>query len=422
MAQTEMDPTPTHVRVIHLADNSGKVQAIFGQDSVLDLTTLSRLTKRRLTPWSRLPIEGDTLLDANKTPTFIDKALLKEESVSFHSKSDLSLKAMSGQQLAEKLEGKLSYIENITYAGEALHYPAAGMNEDEKQMQTALGRFQSIRLKQRLEETLEIPPLSNSSTHIIQLSADPNASSEQLCQIVNLDPSLSAQVISWASSPYYGGSDPVESIEDAIIRVLGFDMVMNLSLGLSMGGVFELPKDGPKHYDDFWFSAVSHAALMESLVKSISSDHPKPRLGHAYLAGLLHNFGYLAISVILPPHFSILSRNLEANAHLPSNVVEMQVLHFTKEQLGAWLLKHWNIPADIYGAVRYCKDEGYQGEHKLLANLLYVANRLLDQLPISEHLLDQLGLNEETALQCRQQVLSASKDLRDMVNLIHGKT
>ncbi|WP_243730254.1 HDOD domain-containing protein [Marinomonas balearica] len=422
-----MDHAPTFVRIIHFSDSSGKVQALFSQNRFLDLTALSRLTKRRLLPRSVSPINGDVLLDANRTPTYIDKSLLNEERVALqHDKNTdadyLARNTMSGRQLGEKLASQLTYIENITHTPENMQYPVIDMGNDEDQMRVALGRFQSIRLKQRLEETLEIPPLSGSSSQIIQLCADPNANSEQLCKIVNLDPSLSAQVISWASSPYYGVTDPVESIEDAIIRVLGFDMVMNLALGLSMGGVFDLPKNGPKHYDDFWFNAVSHAVLMEALVKAISADHPKPRLGHAYLAGLLHNFGYLAISVILPPHFSILSRNLEANAHLPSDVVEMQVLHFTKEQLGAWLLKHWNIPSSIYGAVRYCKDKNYQGEHQLLANLLHVANNLLNEQHIDDELLTTLGLSEEIALQCRSRVLNSSQDLRDMVNLIRGET
>jgi len=41
---------------------------------------------------------------------------------------------------------------------------------------------------------------------------------------------LAAQVVAvWASSPYDGAPGAIESVEDRVTRVLGFDMVMNFS-------------------------------------------------------------------------------------------------------------------------------------------------------------------------------------------------
>lgn len=53
--------------------------------------------------------------------------------------------------------------------------------------------------------------------------------------MVETDPALAAQVVSWAASPYYASPGKIRSVEDAIVRVLGFDLVINLALGLALG-------------------------------------------------------------------------------------------------------------------------------------------------------------------------------------------
>ena len=44
--------------------------------------------------------------------------------------------------------------------------------------------------------------------------------SADLADVVETDPSLAAQVVSWAASPYYAAPGKIRSVEDAIGRVL----------------------------------------------------------------------------------------------------------------------------------------------------------------------------------------------------------
>lgn len=416
---TDDQSTSIKVRIVHLADHTGKLQVIFPLDNMLDMSAISRLTKRRFDPVANYNIEGDPLIKPSACPTIIDNSLLNGDEIALRASATQDYKSISLEEFKARFQGPLARYENASIPVSEIPKPASSQEKDADQMLSALGKFQAVRLKQRLEETLEIPPLPASSHRIIQLCANEHAGTDELCDVISLDPSLSAQVISWASSPYYGVKGDIESVEDAIIRVLGFDMVMNLALGLSMGSAFQLPKNGPRHYEDFWFSAVSHAVLMEELVRAMPSGK-RPRLGHAYLAGLLHNFGYLAIAVVLPPHFSVLSRYIEANAHLPSDVVEMQTLNFTKEQLGAWLLKHWGLPESIYTGIRYSKAPEYDGEHCQLAQLLGLCHKLFAGETPDAQQLQAVGLSETEALHCHHKVMSSSSELGKMVELISG--
>jgi HD-like signal output (HDOD) protein len=95
--------------------------------------------------------------------------------------------------------------------------------------------FTARRIQQRLEATVEIPPLADTAQKIIKLRVDPDATIDDITGVVETDPALAAQVVSWAASPYYGSAGKIRSVEDAIVRVLGFDLVINLALGLALG-------------------------------------------------------------------------------------------------------------------------------------------------------------------------------------------
>ncbi|QUX97905.1 histidine kinase [Marinomonas sp. CT5] len=414
---TDLQPSQ-RLRVVHLADHTGRLQVIFPERNMLDISAVSKITKRRFEPVSNFQSLGDPLIKPNSVATILEASMLKETTFSIRTKNDEMYRDITSTELAEMFSGPLNRFENISINTQLIQRPVDNHENDEEQILQALGRFQSIRLKQRLEETLEIPPLPATSHRIIRLSTNKSAGTDELCEVIALDPSLAAQVISWASSPYYGAPGTIDSVEDAIIRVLGFDMVMNLALGLSMGNAFQAPDNGPRHYEDFWLASVSNAVLMEALVKAMPAPN-RPKLGHAYLAGLLHNFGYLAISTIMPPHFSILSRYQEANAHLPSEVIEMQILHFTKEQLGSWLLRYWSLPDNIWTAIRYSKKPHYYGEHAVLAKLLYVSHQLRNNDGIEPSVLLELGLTLENAEACRDTIYQKSSELHKMVALIN---
>ncbi|WOD08874.1 HDOD domain-containing protein [Marinomonas sp. GJ51-6] len=134
---------------------------------------------------------------------------------------------------------------------------------------------------------------------------------------------------------------------------------------------------------------------------------------------MLHNFGFLAINAILPPHFSILSRYQEANAHLAAEFTEMHILHFTKEQLASWLLRYWSLPDNIWMAIRYSKKPHYYGEHAILAKLLYVTYQLRHEADIEPEVLNEIGLTLEEVENCEKEVFKKSAELHKMASLIN---
>ena len=99
-------------------------------------------------------------------------------------------------------------------------------------------------LRTAIGQIKELPPLPGVAAKIMKLAADPLADSKKLAAIVELDPLLTTQVIRWASSSLYGYKGKISSVQDAINRVLGYQFVFDLVLGLSALSPLKAPADG----------------------------------------------------------------------------------------------------------------------------------------------------------------------------------
>lgn len=351
-------------------------------------------------------------------PCLCDPAVFKHSTVYFESGIAGQLIALKSTDLKQLLGASktISCAESIKQT-QPNH---CAMSADLQHIKSAVARLTARRIHQRLEKTLEVPVLNKTSHQVLHLYNNPDSTIDELTAIVETDPALAAQVISWAASPYYAAPIKVRSVEDAIVRVLGFDLVLNLALGLSLKKSLNIPRQQPRNATPYWQKAIYTAALIEGLTRAMPT-HKKPESGLAYLAGLLHNFGFALLAHVFPPHYKLVCQALDANLHLSHSVVEHHLLGITREQMGAWLMQYWNIPQELVYAVRFQDKPDYQGQHASYANLNCLAQYLLAQhgigcthhgTQIPESLYLRLGLTEEQAQKAVQQVLLAELALQ----------
>jgi len=247
---------------------------------------------------------------------------------------------------------------------------------------------ESVRaVARRIERIYQLPPMPELGRRILELQSDPNADVRHLCKVVQLDPSLAAQVIRYASSSYFGYTGRISNIQEAITRVLGFDTVMNLALGLAAGRSFRIPEEGPLGLPRFWEHAVCSALLVQRL-GAILPEGMRPAPGLCYLAGLLHDFGILLVGHLFPPEFQLL--NKMACVHPGRSVSDLEqrllgmgqareVLALGHARIGAWLMEAWRMPEAIQITLLEHHNPAYAGDHALLVHLVQLGDFLLRQ-------------------------------------------
>jgi len=426
------------VRNVLVQDSNGLVQVIVPLRALLDLSRLEKQSGRKL-----LAIPLDQLADVTRRkklqqldsapslyelPTIIDESLGNVQTLSIEilDADGVTIEPLALDELKQILTTNTLRCQfaDIAIDESELDLRVPQPATDNRQIRDSLKSFSALRIQQRLEDTLEIPPLPATAEQIVRLRQDPNASVRDLIRIVESDPSLAAQVVSWASSPYFAAGRNIQSVSDAIVRVLGFDLVSNMALGLVVGRTLAHPKEGISGMTPFWQQAVYCATAMETLHRLLPPRH-RPQQGLAYLSGLLHNFGYLVLAHTFPPHFMQICRYAEANPAISHVAIEHHLIGVSREQISAWLMQCWDMPEEIAVALRFQHNPDYEGEHAIYAHLVFIALRVLRSHgigdappePVPQALYQRYGLGPEEVEEALA-LIANSRDVRKIADYL----
>ena len=273
----------------------------------------------------------------------------------------------------------------------------------------------------------ELPALPKAARHILELRAKTKVGQAGgLADCIRDCPELTTAMIHYAGSPLYTrqANNSVYSVEEAI-AVLGIDVAAGLGFASSLGRTFTIPPDGPLGRRAFWRHAVYCATLVRELVRSLP-DTLYLQPGLVYWSGLLHKFGYLVLAQLFPAQFFLLNHFLSANHHIPAEQLEDYLLGTDHSQIGAWLMRAWNMPREFTAAIRWHKLEDYSQPYAEYANLILIANRLLyslgigdagtDRLPVA--IMSSLGLDKEQVLAAFARVENSHRELEEMAKAL----
>lgn len=391
------------VRAVALVDARGLVMAILGHDRLLDFSALCQRLGRDLEP---IPAARTYTIfhdcEPNCCPPFpvaygleavVDRGLLEQPQLFLEPGSHNTLLAMDPAEFLRLNPGALA-------ADIGVPLDALQQSDPEHGLGQQIERLTPARIRRSLESFHDLPPLPATALQILELSRNPNAGAFELARVIEQDAPLAARVMRYANSPLYGFPGKIRDIKSAIARVLGFDFVMNLALGIAVGHTLRIPADGPLGLNAFWRHSVYCATLAERLAREIPNDLAVRR-GTAYLAGLLHNIGILLLGEAFQAEFFLLNRYLLANPHLDLPQLEQHALGVSHAQVGGWLMTAWGLPGELHAAACHHHDPDFWGDHALYAQLVLIANRALaaegigfdDREEIPRFSLEMLGLS-----------------------------
>lgn len=227
----------------------------------------------------------------------------------------------------------------------------------------------------------ELPPLPETARDLLQLLDRPDADAQDLAEVIGQDPLVANQIVRWANSAYYALRIPVDSVKEAIARVLGYEQALSLALGLTTLAPLETPRTGPVGRDAVWRHAQACSRLMLHLQALLPEDR-RASSGRLQLTGLTQNIGYLLLGHLLPAQHAFLNRIIENNRSLSLPVVENFSLGVDHTQLGYWLLETWDMPGHLQTAVRHHHNPAYEGQHQDLVLLTCLADWLTAGTPV----------------------------------------
>lgn len=276
---------------------------------------------------------------------------------------------------------------------------------------------------QRVQEIKEIPPLPHVAQALLQLKNDPNADAKALSKLVQLDPGLASQMMRYANSAFFSYRGKIDSIQDAVSRVLGFDRALHIAVGLSAGKSLRHSQQGPLGLDAFWRHAVYSATLMQALAQAAGIRH-QVSPGLVYLAGLVHDIGHLLLGYLLEAEFAALNKVVSEQPGRRVVDIESELLGVSHDEMGVWVLRKWKLPTEVLVAVMHHHNDDYCGEYATYAQLTALSDEILSAVEqriearLSPRLLANLGLKEDQSLQIANDLLTQRDGLESLVQQV----
>lgn len=167
---------------------------------------------------------------------------------------------------------------------------------------------------------------------------------DALAKKIAQDQALTAKTLRLANSSFYGLSNQVNTIHEAI-AILGFRTVRSLATTAALLETFSGRVHASFNATPFWRHALASAICARELAGYLQIN-PE----HAYTAGLLHDIGRLVLVSQFHPNYeaTMAYRNLHDCSLLNA---EHAVLGIDHAAIGHALTKHWKFPESVQHAI-----------------------------------------------------------------------
>ncbi len=264
-------------------------------------------------------------------------------------------------------------------------------------------------------ETLALPTIPDVSLKIRRAINEPNASSNKIARVVQIDPSITARLIKISNSPLYRGRRKIESCPEALTR-LGLKASQDIITAFALKAVFNAKSPIIRRkMQDLWAHS-SHVAAISAVFAHKTPGFDPDR---AMLAGLIHDIGIVPILAYADRQPEILANP----ADLAETVKEL------RSPIGIQIIRKWDFPADfedvIVHAEDWYRDSGTQATYSdivMIAQLHSFFGKVdikkmpkMDELPAYKKLVSG-NLDANLSINILDQVKDEIENIRMMLN------
>lgn len=210
---------------------------------------------------------------------------------------------------------------------------------------------------------------------------DPSFSNKDIGEVISQDASLTVRLLKIANSAFYGFQSKIETVSRAV-TVIGSHELRDLVLAVSAVRTFSNIPIDLANMASFWRHSMFCGIVSKLLASKCNVLHTE----RLFVSGLLHDIGQLIIFHKLPE----LSRKMLRRVDLTEEdyyQIEESFLQFNHGDVGAELMKNWNLPPTLQNAIKYHHNPGKAESDQLEASIIHLANAITHIAEL-EHLRD----------------------------------
>ncbi|MGD0267590.1 MAG: HDOD domain-containing protein [Candidatus Sulfotelmatobacter sp.] len=197
-------------------------------------------------------------------------------------------------------------------------------------------------IRQRVEGIETMPAIPAVFLPLLKMLGDSaeEVNVDEVVRLVSYDNTIAAQCLRVASSPLFGLAQLPRSIKGAVMS-LGVRRVETILLTCCLGQAFPAEK-WALDPEVFWRHSLGCAMVCRKFSeKLIAVDAEK-----AYMAGLLHDLGFMVNCLVFPKEFAA-TMERACQQGIPLHEAELATMGFTHCETGQALAEKWKLGDDV---------------------------------------------------------------------------
>jgi diguanylate cyclase (GGDEF)-like protein len=186
-----------------------------------------------------------------------------------------------------------------------------------------------------------LPTLPGVAMKILRAMGRDTPDIREISEIISLDAPLSAKVLKMVNSPFYGLSNKITSVHQAMVY-LGLNTVKNLALSFSLLRTFEHKNKSSFNYVQFSKDSLVGAIAAKLIAEKTNRQHGE----NAFFLGLLQNIGLPIMAESMPVQYEEVIMKTKSNS-ASLHEVESQLLGLNHMEVGEYVTHAWGLPAKL---------------------------------------------------------------------------
>jgi HD-like signal output (HDOD) protein len=230
-------------------------------------------------------------------------------------------------------------------------------------------------LKILSKKKIKLPEIPSVVSELNEVIANPLSSAQDIADVVNKSPSLTATLLKIVNSALYSCPSRIEKLSQAV-TLIGTKEIYGLALYISVISIFnKIPKEIINMH-----AFLRHSIACSIIARILAAHKNLPQTEQLFVSGLLHDLGRVLLFIYFPEDsLNILSYSRDSDKLLYE--AENEYLGCNHTHFGKHLMRHWNLPLTLENNIFYHHNPS-AAQHTIPATIVHLADIIVHGLGI----------------------------------------
>ncbi|MBW2408521.1 MAG: HDOD domain-containing protein [Deltaproteobacteria bacterium] len=223
------------------------------------------------------------------------------------------------------------------------------------------------------KKKMSLPEIPTIVSELNEVISNPLSSAEDIANVVNKSPSLTATLLRIVNSALYGCPSKIDKVSQAV-TLIGTKEIFGLAVGISVLAIFKkIPKEIINMY-----SFLRHSIACGIIARILAAHKNLQHTEQLFISGLLHDLGRVLLYIYFP----------DDSVHLLGNCYQSNKLLYEEEDdyLGCnhtdivqYLMQHWKLPLALEKNV-FHHHHPSEAQNPIPATIVHIADIMVNAL------------------------------------------